>query len=64
VFTITAAFFAVATLLLGIIAVAVVPIGGWGDKADTVRTVALAIAGGGAAYFLLAVFLGRKRIGD
>jgi hypothetical protein len=33
--TVTAAFYAAATLLLGIIAVSVIPTGGWGGQART-----------------------------
>jgi len=62
--SVTAAFYAVATFFLGVIAVALIPTGGWRESADQVRTVAMAVRIGGPVFFLGAAVLGRQGLGD
>lgn len=60
----TLIFYAVATVLLAIIAIAVIPTGGWGGLANAARIAVLAAAAFGLVVFLGALLMGRDRLGD
>ncbi len=62
--TLTSAFYAVASCLLGIIAVAVIPTGGWGSFGELARVVGQALTVAAPVFFLGAAILGRNRLGD
>jgi hypothetical protein len=62
--SVTAAFYAIATFFLGVVAVALIPTGGWREYAEQVRTVAMVVTIGGPVFFLGAAILGRQGLGD